>query len=122
MGALHEKLLRKTNNSPRGSGACQHPAVPAGAAREGSRLENQALILKVRQGRRGGAIRLTLTPDGEKALADTLKRESIRRVMSGLDDGDCQNLVAALVPLRRLALRELGLSPDGPDFDHVDQL
>ena len=29
------------------------------------RLEEQGLILKKRQGRRGGAIRLTLTPDGE---------------------------------------------------------
>ena len=86
------------------------------------RLEEQGLILKKRQGRRGGAIWLTLTPEGEAALADTLKRDSIRRVMSGLDAADCQNLVAALLPLRRLALRELGLSPDGPYFSNLGDL
>jgi len=80
------------------------------------RMEAQGLILKVRQGRRGGLIRLALTDEGQRALTDTLGRQSIRRVMSGLAPEDCRKLIAALIPLRRLALQDLGLSPDGPQF------
>ncbi len=77
------------------------------------RMTAQGLILKTRTGRRGGLIRLTLPDKGQQALGDTLARESLERVMNGLPVRDRRALLAALVPLKSLALEDLGLAPDG---------
>lgn len=81
-----------------------------------NRMEKQRLIKKVREGRRNGLIRLVLTQEGKKALADAQTRESIKRIMSQSSDETCRQMIAGLISLRRLVLQDLGLSPDGAYF------
>ncbi|MEW6142442.1 MAG: MarR family transcriptional regulator [Chloroflexota bacterium] len=85
------------------------------------RMEQQGLVKRIEDRRRRGQIKVVLTRAGERALRDSRQRESIKRIMSQLDNGQIQRLRADLGELRKVALQELGLSPVNPHLPDSDQ-
>ena len=58
---------------------------------------------------RKNMIRVTITEKGRKAVHDTKKMESIKKIMSSLTKGEHQQLRAILEKLWNKALGELGI-------------
>lgn len=74
-----------------------------------SRMEKDGLVKKTKDMEPRNLVRITVTPRGRRALAQTTKRESFHRIMSYLTDEERQDLITKLERLRDEALKELGI-------------
>jgi len=73
-----------------------------------SRMEKQGLLRKVKNLDRKNLVGVELTEKGIEAYNQSLRRESIHRIMSYLSDEERRQLYAILKTLRDRALRESG--------------
>jgi len=71
------------------------------------RMERQGLVKRVKGDcRKKNQVRVCLTAKGEQARRDAARRECIDRIMSRLSLGSRENLLNALLELRRSTLEE----------------
>lgn len=70
------------------------------------RMEKQGLVKRIKDCRKKNQVRVCLTQRGEKACRDAARRESIDRIMSRLSEENRENLLNALLELRRSTLEE----------------
>ena len=69
-------------------------------------MEKQGLVKKVKDLDRKNLVRITLTEEGHQAYRESIKRESIHRIMSSLSEEERQQLKSSLLKLRDTALEE----------------
>jgi DNA-binding MarR family transcriptional regulator len=69
------------------------------------RMEKDGLINKTKDLERKNMVRVTLTERGKKALQQSGKRESIRRSLTSLSEGEKKELYIALEKIRDRALK-----------------
>ena len=72
-----------------------------------TRMENEGLVSKIRGSGKKNKINVTLTEKGEQAYRQSLKRESIKEIMSCLSEEERQQLDSSLEKLRDKALEKL---------------
>ena len=70
------------------------------------RMEKQGLVKRLKDRKEKNQVRVCLTEKGEKAYRDAAKRDSIDHIMSRLSETNRQNLLEALLELRRSTLEE----------------
>jgi DNA-binding MarR family transcriptional regulator len=75
-----------------------------------SRLENEGLVRKIRDFGKKNTLRVVLTEKGRETYYQSMKRESIGKIMSSLSDEQYQQLRSCLLKLRRKALKEIGMN------------
>src|SRR4030042_6918301 len=71
------------------------------------RMEKTGLVERVKDLPRKNLVRIRLTEKGKQAYKQSLKRESLHKVMSCLSDEERQNLASILVKLRNRATKVL---------------
>jgi len=71
-----------------------------------ARMERSGLVKKTKNFAKKNLIRVTLTAKGEKAYNQSLKRVSLRRIMSCLSENERKQLGISLEKLRDEALKE----------------
>ncbi len=76
-----------------------------------SRMEKAGLIKKTKDLKRRNLVRVALTPKGEQAYKQALKRKSIQRIISALSESEQEQLRSLLEILRNRGLKELGVDP-----------
>jgi DNA-binding MarR family transcriptional regulator len=74
------------------------------------RMSKAGLVQKSKDLHRKNLIRVSLTEEGEKAFAQALKRASIHKIISALNEDQKKQLESLLDILRNKGLRELGLN------------
>jgi len=74
-----------------------------------SRMEKEGLVERFKDLDRKNMIRIAMTEKGKKAYQQTIKRDSIHKVMSCLSPEERRQLRANLEKLWNKALEELGL-------------
>ena len=72
-----------------------------------SRMEKDGLVSKMKGSGKKRKVCITLTEEGEQAYRHTLKRESIREIMSCLSEEEHQQLNSMLKTLRDRAIENL---------------
>jgi DNA-binding MarR family transcriptional regulator len=73
-----------------------------------TRMEKQGLLIKtIGLGKKKNEVHITLTEKGEQAYINTLKRDSIREVMSCLSEEESRQLSSLLEKIRDRALQAL---------------
>lgn len=72
-----------------------------------TRMENEGLVSKLKGSGKKNKVNITLTAKGEQAYKQSLKRESIREIMSCLSEEERQQLGSLLEKLRDKALEKL---------------
>ncbi len=80
-----------------------------------SRMEKEGLVSKTNDLPRKNLMRVTLTEKGRQAFHQSLKRESIREIMSSFSEDERQQLESYLEKLRDQALKHL-ISDVKPPF------
>jgi len=78
------------------------------------RMERDGLVKRVPREDRKGAVRITLTEKGTKVHHETMKFESLHRVLTVLSKEERQQLFSILKKLRNEALVQIGVSPKFP--------
>jgi len=78
------------------------------------RMEKEGLITKTKDLTKKNQVRVTMTERGKQAYLQSMKRESIRRVMSALSERDKKQLKSLLVKLRNGTLKEFGIRQNIP--------
>ncbi len=73
------------------------------------RMEEKGLIKKTKDLDKRNLIRVTLTEKGLRAYEQTVKRESIHKLMSSLSRKEQQRLTSLLEKLRSKAMEKLGI-------------
>ena len=73
------------------------------------RMERAGLIKRSKDLPRRNLVRITLTDKGQKAYKQSLKRDTIRRIMSTLSEEEQQQLAALLEKLRAKAAKVAGV-------------
>lgn len=79
-----------------------------------SRMEKDGFVKKVKDLGRKNMVRVMLTKKGREAHHQSLKRESIHKIMSCLSAEQRQQLRSCLFALRNQALKELGMEVETP--------
>ncbi len=79
-----------------------------------TRMENDGLVSKIRGSSKKNEINITLTEKGELAYRQSLKRESIKEIMSCLSEEELQQLDSSLQKLRDKGLDKLNESRKVP--------
>lgn len=74
------------------------------------RMSKAGLVKKSKDLHRKNLIRISLTEEGEKAFAQALKRASIQKIISALNEDQKRQLESLLETLRNRGLKELGLN------------
>lgn len=74
-----------------------------------SRMEKQGLVKRVRDLRRKNQLRVMLTEKGLEVYNQSIKRESIHKIISVLSEEERQQLKSCLQKILVKALKELGL-------------
>jgi DNA-binding MarR family transcriptional regulator len=74
------------------------------------RMTKAGLIKKSKDLKRKNLIRVTLTKEGENAFAQALKRSSIHKIVSALNEDQKKQLRSLLDMLRNKGLKELGFN------------
>jgi len=74
-----------------------------------NRMEKEGLVRKVKDLDRKNQVRVVLTEKGRETYYQTVKLESIRKIISSLSGEECQQLRSCLQTLRDNALKELGI-------------
>ena len=72
------------------------------------RMEKEGLVRRIRDLDKKNLVRVELTERGAEAYYQSLKHESIYRIVASLSEEKCQQLVSCLETLRDEALKELG--------------
>jgi DNA-binding MarR family transcriptional regulator len=80
-------------------------------------MEEQGLIQRQKDLKRRNQVRAVLTGKGRQAYEDSKKRESIRRIMSCLDDEDLAGLQRVLDKISEAAKQELKKYTIEEEFD-----
>ena len=78
------------------------------------RMEKDGLIRKAKDLDRKNLVRVALTEKGHEAYHQSMKRESVQKIMSSLSKKEHQQLKSCLQTLRVKALRELGMEQEIP--------
>jgi len=73
------------------------------------RMQKKGLINKVKDPGKKNKVRVTITEEGEQAHQYSLKRETIRNIMSVLSEEERQQLGSCLSKLRLKAFTEIGV-------------
>lgn len=73
-----------------------------------SRMEKSGLVRKVKDLDRKNMVRVVLTVKGHEAFDQSIRRESIHKIMSSLSEEEYQQLRSYLQKIRDTALKELG--------------
>ena len=79
-----------------------------------TRMENEGLVSKIRGSGRKNEINITLTEKGEQVYRQSLKRESIKEIMSCLSEEERQQLDSSLEKLRDKGLKNLNAASKVP--------
>ena len=74
------------------------------------RMEKQGLVKKNKDLDKKNLVRVSLTESGEQVYNQTIKRESIHRIMSSLSEKERQQFNSYLERLRDEALKVIGLN------------
>jgi len=74
------------------------------------RMEKDRLITKTKNLHKKNLVRVTITEKGRKALALSLKRESINNTLSILSKEEQEQLYSSLEKVRDLALKEAAVT------------
>ncbi len=74
------------------------------------RMDKAGLVRKSKDLDRKNLVRISLTEKGEKAFTQALKRASIHKIISALNDDQKKQLQSLLDILRSKGLKELGLN------------
>jgi DNA-binding MarR family transcriptional regulator len=69
-----------------------------------NRMEKKGLVRKAEESGKKNRISFTITAKGKKAFSESLKRESIREIMSCLSEEEHQQLTSSMKKLRDKAL------------------
>ena len=69
-----------------------------------NRMEKKGLVRKAEESGKKPRVSFTITAKGKKAFSESLKRESIREIMSCLSEEEHQQLTSSLKKLRDKAL------------------
>lgn len=75
------------------------------------RMKKAGLVKKAKDLHRKNLVRVTITPKGEQAYKEALKRKSVQKIMSALSETEQQKLKSLLEILRTKGLKELGIDP-----------
>ena len=75
-----------------------------------NRMEKDGLVTKAKDLPRKNQVRVSLTPKGEKACEQAVKRESIHKILSCLSEEEHEQLTSCLQRLRNEALENLGVT------------
>ncbi|HIE18065.1 MAG TPA: MarR family transcriptional regulator [Dehalococcoidia bacterium] len=73
------------------------------------RMERAGLIKRTKDLPRRNLVRITLTDRGQKVYKQSLKRGTIRRIMSALSEEECEQLASLLEKLRAEAAKVAGV-------------
>jgi len=79
-----------------------------------TRMENEGLVSKTKGSGKKNEINVTLTEKGEQLYKQSLKRESIKEIMSCLSEEERQQLDSSLEKLRNKALQNLETASQVP--------
>ena len=79
-----------------------------------SRMEKEGLVRKTKDLDRKNQVRVELTEKGYEAYDQSMKQESIHKIMSSLSEEAREQLRSCLQTLRDEALKELGVEPQMP--------
>jgi DNA-binding MarR family transcriptional regulator len=77
-------------------------------------MEKKGLVRKVKDLEKKNQVRVAMTEKGQQACEQASKRESIHRIMSSLNDSECEHLVVCLQSLLDKALDEAGITSKPP--------
>jgi len=80
-----------------------------------TRMEQEGLVNKTKDLGKKRRVRVTLTEKGQQVLSLSIKRESIRDIMSSLSEEECRQLWSSLRKLRDRALK-YSTTVKGPPF------
>lgn len=72
-----------------------------------TRMEKEGLVSKAKDPGKKGLVNVTLTEKGRQVLSQSMKRESIRKVMSCLSDEEREQLRSSLEKLRDNGLNNM---------------
>ncbi len=75
-----------------------------------SRMEKRGLVKKVKDMDRKNLVRVALTAKGERAFAQSTKRNAIENIIGRLPEEERKQLKSSLERLRDIALRQLRVS------------
>ena len=75
------------------------------------RMEKAGLIKRTKNMERKNLIRITLTSKGEQALKQSMKKEGVKHILSGLSDEQRKQLKTTLTIIKEAGLKELDLIP-----------
>jgi len=78
------------------------------------RMEKKGLVSKTKDLERKHMVRVAMTEKGQEAFHQSLKRESIHRIMSAISKKQCRQMTRCLEKLWDKALEELGISQKPP--------
>ena len=78
------------------------------------RMERKGLIQRAKDLDRKNMVRVSITKKGQEAYSQSVKRESVHRIMSSLSEEACQQLKGCLETLRDKALEEIGVNRKPP--------
>lgn len=86
------------------------------------RMENRGFIKRVKDKTRGNLVTVEITKKGYEVVYDSRKQESIKDVMSVLDNNEKIELWSSLSKLRKRAMERRGLDETGifPPFDYKE--
>ena len=82
-----------------------------------SRMEKEGLVRKIKDLNRRNLVRVELTEKGYEACYQSMKEESIHKIMSSLSEEDRQQLRSILGRLRDEALKGLGAEEEMADLE-----
>ncbi len=75
-----------------------------------NRMKGKGLVSKVKDLEKKNQVRVALTEKGQRAYEQSVKRDSIHRIMSSISEDECEHLAACLKLLRDKALEEAGIT------------
>jgi len=78
------------------------------------RMEKKGLVRKVKDLKQKNQVRVAITEKGQQSYEQVSKRESIHRIMSSLNDSECEHLAVCLQSLLDKALDETGITSKSP--------
>ena len=76
-----------------------------------NRMEKAGLVTKTKDLDRKNLVRVELTDKGYEAYYQSMRQESIQKIVSSLSEKECQQLRSFLQTLRNEALKEIGVEP-----------
>ena len=78
------------------------------------RMEKKGLVSKNKDLERKNMVRVAMTEKGQEAFQQSVKRESVYRIMSALSKNQCRQMAKCLEKLWDKALEEVGVSQKAP--------